>query len=356
MSKSNNAKVLNDLGRSPSQVCTQSILIASGEAETYAVLEGTLSKFYKTRFARTADELLQLAQSPDQQDLILLDNSMPGTNGHEICYELTSDPRTRAIPIVLLLDKRDYLLEAEALEMGAVDYIARPFSPLVVIARVRTHLALQDQTRTLERMVRERTAELHASRLQVIRRLSSAVEFRDTETGLHVVRMSQYSHLLARAAGMQSDQADLLLNAAPMHDIGKIGIPEGILLKRGQLTPEEWSTMQCHTTIGARIIENHSKLLGTARLVALTHHERWDGSGYPHGLREREIPFEGRIVAIADVFDALTSDRPYKEAWTLESALALIEREQGKHFDPTLAKIFLELVPEIQEIRDKYKE
>jgi len=281
---------------------------------------------------------------------------MPGICGAEICRDLKSDPRTCSIPVIILLDKGDYLLEAKALEMGAVDYITRPFSRLVVIARIKTHLALKDQTKTLERMVRQRTAEIHASRLQVIRRLSRAVEFRDTETGLHIVRMSQYSHLLARAAGMETDQADLLLNAAPMHDIGKIGIPERILLKRGALTPKEWSTMQCHTTIGARIIENHSRLLETARLVALTHHERWDGTGYPFGLREAEIPFEGRIVAVADVFDALTSDRPYKEAWSIEKALALIEREQGKHFDPALVEIFLELTQEIRAIRDRYQE
>jgi putative two-component system response regulator len=337
-------------------VCTQTILIASSEPETFAVLEETLSDLYKIQLARTADEVLQQAQSPAHQDLILLDNSLAGTNGHEICYELKSDPRTSTTPVILLLNQRDHKLEARALEIGAVDYLTYPFNSLIVIARVRTHLALQDQTRTLEQMVRERTAELQASRLQIIRRLSRAVEFRDTETGLHIVRMSQYSHLLARAAGMRPEQADLLLNAAPMHDIGKIGIPEGILLKRGQLTQKEWSTMQAHTTIGARIIENHSRLLETARLVALTHHERWDGSGYPLGLQEGEIPFEGRIVAIADVFDALTSDRPYKEAWTLESALSLIESEQGRHFDPTLARIFLELVPEIEEIREKYQE
>jgi putative two-component system response regulator len=155
---------------------------------------------------------------------------------------------------------------------------------------------------------------------------------------------------------METEQADLLLNAAPMHDIGKIGIPENILSKQGLLTAEEWSTMQSHTTIGARIIENHSRLLTTARLIALTHHERWDGSGYPQGLSEGSIPLEGRIVAIADVFDALTSRRPYKDAWPVEKALALIEREQGRHFDPTLTRIFLELIPEIQKIREKYRE
>lgn len=353
---SNSPNVGGSLRRSQSQVCTQTILIASGEPETSAFLEETLAEVYNTQSAHTADEVLQLALSSEHQDLILMDHNMPGTNGHEVCRDLKSNSRTSGIPLILLLDNHDYLLEAKALELGAVDYLTRPINPLVVLARVRTHLALHNQTNALKRMVQERTAELQASRLQIIRRLSRAVEFRDTETGLHVVRMSQYSHLLARAAGMESEQADLLLNAAPMHDIGKIGIPEGILLKRGHLTPKEWSTMQSHTTIGARIIENHSRLLETARLVALTHHEKWDGSGYPSGLHEGEIPFEGRIVAIADVFDALTSDRPYKEAWTMERALALIEREQGKHFDPTLARIFLELVPEILQIRDKYKE
>jgi len=337
-------------------VCTQTILIASGEPETSVFLEETLAEAFETHSVHTADEVLQFALSSEQPDLILLDHNLPRTNGHEVCRDLKSDTRTNGIPLILLLERSDYLLEAKALELGAVDYLTRPINPLVVLARVRTHLALQNQTGILERLVRERTAELQTSRLQVIRRLSRAVEFRDSETGLHIIRMSHYSHLLARAAGMESDQADLLLNAAPMHDIGKIGIPEGILMKRGNLTSREWSTMQSHTTIGARIIENHSALLETARLVALTHHEKWDGSGYPSGLCEGEIPFEGRIVAIADVFDALTSDRPYKEAWAMEEALALIEREQGKHFDPTLARIFLELIPEIRRIRDKYKE
>jgi putative two-component system response regulator len=337
-------------------VCAQTILIASGDPETTVLLEETLSRVYETQSAQSATEVLEMALSPCQKDLILLDNNLPGTNGREVCLELKSEPRASRIPLILLLEKDDYLMEDKALKMGAVDYITRPFGPLVVLARIRTHLALRDQTRTLERMVRERTAELHASRLQVIRRLSRAVEYRDTETGLHIVRMSHYSHLLARAAGMEVEQADLLLNAAPMHDIGKIGIPEAILSKKGELSPEEWSKMQSHTTIGARIIENHSRLLRTARIVALTHHERWDGSGYPQGLREASIPLEGRIVAIADVFDALTSNRPYKKPWPLAKALALIEREQGKHFDPVLAQIFLELIPEIQEIREKYRE
>jgi putative two-component system response regulator len=325
----------------------------SSQRETLTLLEENLSGEYAVQPTRTAEEALQRAISSGRPDLILIDSELPGTHGHEVCREMKSEPRSQGIPLILLLDKCDYLLEAKALEVGAVDYITRPINPVVLLSRVRTHLALKDQTVTFERMVRERTAELRSSRLQVIRRLSRAVEYRDAETGLHILRMSQYSHLLAKAAGMGPEQAELLLNAAPMHDIGKIGIPEDILLKEGRLTAKEWTMMQAHTTIGARIIENHSKLMTTARLVALTHHERWDGSGYPYGLKASEIPFEGRIVAIADVFDALTSDRPYKEAWTLEHALALIEEQQGKHFDPTLARLFLELIPEIQNIRNK---
>ena len=311
---------------------------------------------YRFCSVRTADDVVQLAVSAEKPDLILLDSDLGGVHGHDVCRDLKADPRSEGIPLILLLEKCDYLLEAKALEVGAVDYITRPINPIVLLSRIRTHLALKDQTLTFERMVRERTAELRSSRLQVIRRLSRAVEFRDAETGLHIVRMSQYSHLLAQAAGMGREQSDLLLNAAPMHDIGKIGIPEDILLKEGRLTQREWRMMQAHTTIGARIIENHSKLMTTARLVALTHHERWDGSGYPYGLKESQIPFEGRIVAIADVFDALTSDRPYKEAWTFEQALALIEQQQGKHFDPALARLFMELIPEIQAIRKKSEE
>jgi putative two-component system response regulator len=195
------------------------------------------------------------------------------------------------------------------------------------------------------------------TRLQIIQRLGRAAEFKDNETGLHVIRMSHYSRLLALAAGCSARFADDLLNAAPMHDIGKIGIPDTILQKPGKLDEAEWKIMRSHAEIGARIIgDDRSSLLRMAATIALSHHERWDGTGYPHGLQGEVIPLEARIVAIADVFDALTSKRPYKHAWTVDEAFALIESEAGKHFDPARARCFLGLRPQLEAIRQQWLE
>jgi response regulator RpfG family c-di-GMP phosphodiesterase len=198
----------------------------------------------------------------------------------------------------------------------------------------------------LEQAVRERTAELSDTQLEVIRRLGAAVESRDQETGDHIARMSALSHKLALAIGMDAREADLLGHASAMHDIGKIGIPDRILHKPGRLDEEEWVKMKTHTTIGAHILEgSRAPLIQMAETVALTHHERWDGSGYPHGLAGEEIPLAGRIAAICDVFDALVSERPYKGPWPLADALEEIERLSGSHFDPALVEKFLEIVP-----------
>ena len=241
--------------------------------------------------------------------------------------------------------------------MGAVDYIIKPISPAIVLARVRTHLALYDQTRELERLVDLRTAELETTRLQIIRRLGRAAEFKDNETGNHVIRMSHYARLTAQAAGLGSAQVEVLFHAAPMHDVGKIGIPDNILLKPGKLDEVEWEVMRQHPAMGAKIIGQHSdELLQAASSVALTHHEKWDGSGYPQGLRGEEIPIFGRIVAIADVFDALTSVRPYKKAWTVEAALQMIDEGAGQHFDPGLIQPFKSALPDILKIKAQYAE
>jgi len=216
---------------------------------------------------------------------------------------------------------------------------------------------LRSQNKTLEKRVQERTQELFQTQLEIIKRLGLAAEYRDNETGLHIVRMSQISALLAKAAGLDDVEAEMVLNASPMHDIGKIGIPDHILLKPGKLNSEEWVTMQTHTTIGARILSgHHSSLLEMACEIALTHHEKWDGSGYPKGLKGNDIPLTGRIVALADVFDALTSERPYKHAWTARDAVTLIKEDSGKHFDPRLVEQFLSLLPEIVAIKEKYAE
>jgi len=217
--------------------------------------------------------------------------------------------------------------------------------PAIVRARVRTHLSLVQAD------------ALRASRLQVIQRLGRAAEYKDNETGLHVMRMSHYSAVLARAYGLSPTQADDLLNAAPMHDVGKIGIADSILLKPGKLTTEEFDIMKRHPLIGAEIIGvSDAPLLQLAHSVALYHHEKWDGSGYPYGLVAEAIPLEARIVAMADVFDALTSTRPYKKAWTVEAALEHIHQQSGKHFDPRVVELIQQELPAILEIKERWAE
>jgi putative two-component system response regulator len=193
--------------------------------------------------------------------------------------------------------------------------------------------------------------------LQIIRRLGRASEFKDNETGLHVIRMSHYSRLIGIEAGLKDEEVELLLNAAPMHDVGKIGIPDNILLKPGKLNDEEWNVMRRHPKFGMEIIGEHkTDLLREAGIISMTHHEKWNGKGYPKGLAEEEIPLFGRIVAIADVFDALTSVRPYKKAWTVDDAVNLIKEEGGEHFDPKLIPCFEKALPEILKVKDKYAE
>jgi putative two-component system response regulator len=235
--------------------------------------------------------------------------------------------------------------ELTGFEAGAVDYIMKPVSPPIVKARVRTHLSLVH------------TDELRESRLQIVQRLGLAAEYKDNETGLHVIRMSHYARLLGLAAGMDEEQAEELLHAAPLHDVGKIGIPDRILQKPGKLDPEEWRIMQTHVTIGARIIGEHKRgLLAVAHRIALGHHEKWDGTGYPQALAGEAIPLEARIVAVADVFDALTSARPYKKAWSLDEALQYLRDNRGAHFEPALVDRFLRLIPSVREIMQRWAE
>lgn len=263
----------------------------------------------------------------------------------------------RSIPVIFLTAKSEVVDETQGLELGAVDYITKPISIPILLARVRTQLALYDQTRELERMVALRTAELESTRLQIIRRLGRAAEFRDNETGSHVIRMSHYSRLIAQAAGMGEEFVGILFNAAPMHDVGKIGVGDNVLLNPGKLDEAGWEAIRRHPEIGAKIIGDHQDiLLKTALIVALTHHEKWDGSGYPKKLKGEKIPLEARIVAIADVFDALTSERPYKKSWPVEDAVAEIEKCSGSHFDPGLIKAFWAALPEILCIKEKYTE
>jgi len=333
------------------------ILIVDDTAENIDVLSGVLRGRFKVKAALNGEKALKIAGTEPQPCMILLDIMMPGMDGYEVCRQLKSNPATSKIPVIFVTGKSEEDDEKLGLELGAVDYITKPINPSLVVARVNTHLALYDQNLALENKVQERTQELVDTRLKIIQRLGRAAEFKDNETGLHVIRMSHYSRLIAEALDYGEAWTSLIFNAAPMHDIGKIGIPDHILLKPGKLDATEWTLMQQHPQFGADIIGDHdSELLQTCRVIALTHHEKWDGSGYPNNLKGDEIPIEGRIIAIADVFDALTTERPYKQAWTVEAAVALIDENAGSHFDPDLVKLFHEALPSILDIKETYAE
>ena len=295
-------------------------------------------------------------------DLLLLDLNMPYLDGYQVIEQVQSLEHP---PCVLVLTAHvDRENRLRALESGARDFVPKPFDAAELLARVRnlvemrhSQSSLRRQNQSLEGHVQERTRELHDTRLDIIRRLGRAAEFRDNETGLHIIRMSKISQIVGRAVGMSEAEAELLLNASPMHDIGKIGIPDRILLKPGKLDSDEWRIMQTHARIGADLLDGHdAPLLTMARDIALTHHEKWDGSGYPDGRRDEEIPLVGRIVALADVFDALTSARPYKPAWPADKALAYIREQRGIQFDPQLTDLFMGCLDEIGEVSRQFAE
>ncbi|NHQ89503.1 response regulator [Janthinobacterium lividum] len=321
------------------------ILVVDDEAANLQLLRQILQNDYALLFAKDGARALELARQ-ERPALILLDVMMPGMSGHDTCRQLKAAPLTAAIPVIFVTALNDMRDELSGFEAGAVDYITKPLSPAIVRARVRTHLSLV------------RIDELKETRLQIVQRLGLAAEYKDNETGLHVIRMSHYARLLGVAAGMDEAAADDLLLAAPMHDVGKIGIPDRILQKPGKLDADEWAVMQTHARIGADIIGEHAEggMLALAREIALAHHEKWDGSGYPNGLAGETIPLAGRIVAVADVFDALTSVRPYKRAWSVIDAVGYLQEQKGSHFDARLVELFVEELPAIDAIRLRWAE
>lgn len=304
------------------------------------------------------------AYRDQESDLVLLDLNMPGLDGFEVMSQLRQLDQALLPPILILTAQHAREFRIRALDLGARDYITKPFDQVELIARVRNLLeayhyqvSVHSRKDELERLVFERTRELQETRLQIVRRLGRAAEFRDNETGFHIIRMSKIAVLLGRAAGMDEYQCDLLMNAAPMHDIGKIGIPDQILLKPGKFEPKEWEIMKSHAQIGADILSgDDSDVLKMASSIALTHHEKWDGSGYPAGLAGNDIPLVGRVTAIADVFDALTSSRPYKNAWPVCEAVDYIRNHAGTQFDPELVELFSGQLPEIEAIVAEYAE
>lgn len=320
------------------------LLLVDDEPTNLQVLRHVLQADYRLLFATDGARALQVARE-QRPDLVLLDIMMPNMDGYAVCCALKADAATASIPVIFITALDDSQDETAGFDVGGVDYLTKPVSPPVVRARVRTHLSLV------------RMDELRETRLQIVQRLGRAAEYKDNETGLHVIRMSHFAQLLALAAGCSPAWAEDLLNAAPMHDVGKIGIPDAVLRKPGPLDADEWATMRRHPEIGAEIIgEYPSGVLQLAREIALAHHEKWDGSGYPRGLAGEAIPLSARIVAIADVFDALTTRRPYKEPWPVQEAMNHIAAQAGKHFDPALVALFAPLLPQLLEIRARWAE
>lgn len=297
-------------------------------------------------------------------DLVLVDYMMPELNGLQFIQRFRAMRGKTGIPIIMVTVDTENEVRHRALELSANDFLTKPVDKIELAARVRNMLALRksqlhlaNQAEWLSTEVKKATAEIHSREQEVIHRLSRAAEFRDPETGAHLLRMANYACHIARNLGLSEAEQELILGAAPMHDVGKMGTPDHILLKPGRLTDEEMVIMRRHAEIGAEILKgSNSPLLQTAAVIAITHHEKYDGSGYPHGIKGTEIPLFGRITAVADVFDALTSERPYKPSWEIERAMAFLHENSGNHFDPLCVDAFFKEWDNVLVIRAKYQD
>ena len=340
------------------------ILIVDDQPANVTLIEKMLDiDGYINVISTTDPTQVEAIYMEQNSDLVLLDLNMPVMDGYQVLARIREvDPDYP--PIIVLTAQSDRESRIKALDLGARDFLAKPFDRVELMTRIRNMLevkimtkAMKNQNIILDGMVKERTQELNDTRLEVIRRLGRAAEYRDDMTGFHIIRMSRYSQSLAVAAGMSEAEAEVVLNASPMHDIGKIGIPDRVLLKPGKLDAEEWKIMQTHVDIGVEILSgSDSVLMNMAAEIAQNHHEKWDGSGYPRALTGEEIPLTGRVVAVADVFDALTTERPYKDAWPIEKAVEFLKEQSGKHFDPKLVELFIGILPDILQIRQQYAE
>jgi putative two-component system response regulator len=354
----------------------QTILIVDDEPGNVKILLELLRSGYKIRVANSGEKALQIMFSGDRPDLILLDVIMPGIDGYEVCRQIKSRTETQDIPVIFLTAKSQVADEQKGFNLGAEDYITKPISPPIVLARVQTHLQLKkvrdflkDKNEFLEQVVVQRTKEITNIQDVTMVAMGSLAETRDNETGKHIRRTQYYMKLLAEALQdhprfrhhLTKDNIALIFKSAPLHDIGKVGIPDQILLKPGKLTVEEFEIMKTHTTLGRNAILDAEKLLETpasflffAREIAYTHHEKWNGKGYPEGISGDNIPISGRIMAIADVYDALVSKRIYKPPMPHDEAVDIIKEESGKHFDPDIVAAFLNMADQFNEIALKY--
>ncbi len=340
------------------------ILVVDDTPANIEVLVGTLGAEYKVKIATHGAKALQLAAGEKPPDLILLDIMMPGMDGYETCERLKADPRTRDIPVIFVTALSESQDEARGLALGGVDYITKPFNPDLVKARVNNHVELKRYRDSLEARVQERTRELMLTRDATIEAMGTLAEYRDPETGGHIRRTQNYVRLLAEHLRehprfkdyLDEETIELLFKSAPLHDIGKVGVADEILLKPGRLSPEEFEKMKHHTIFGRDAIRAAEAPLGgnsfltIAREIAEFHQEKWDGSGYPHGLTGDAIPISGRLMAVADVYDALISKRVYKPPFPHSKAVELIRAGRGTHFDPDIADAFLALEGKFREV------
>ena len=342
------------------------ILVVDDEPNNLQVIRQILKNEYELLFAKDGLKAIELANQY-RPDLALLDIMMPDMDGYEVCRLLKANPGTAQIPVIFVTALNDVSDEEEGFNVGAVDYLSKPVSPAIVKARVRTHLSLYDQNRVLEKAVRARTRQLSMVQDATIFSLSTLAEYRDNETGGHILRTQGYVRALAQRLydeSAYSDQIseeiiDLLFKSAPLHDIGKVGVPDALLLKPGKLTPDEFEEMKKHTTYGYEALkkaeehmggEEAASFLRYAKEIAHTHQEKWDGSGYPQALSGQNIPLSGRIMALADVYDALISKRVYKPPFPHSKAMTIIKEGEGTHFDPVILNAFLEIEQEFIDI------
>ena len=339
------------------------ILVVDDEVVSLKVLSGLLDKEGYTDITSISDpiEAVKLYQQ-NQYDLVLLDIIMPHIDGFEVMQQFADTYKQRHPPVLVLTGLTDHETRNRALKEGARDFLIKPYDSTEILSRVHNLLEMNLSQKlmmsynlNLEKVVKMRTQDLIDTQLEIVQRLGYAAEYRDTETAEHTIRVGEYARILGEELGLSGDKLQNLHHAAPMHDIGKIGISDAVLLKPGIYTPEERKLMEKHTTIGAEILKgSNSDLMNTAQEIAYTHHERWDGTGYPNGLKGTKIPLCGRIVIVADVFDALTMTRPYKDAWTIQDAVNFIEENSGKMFDPQIVLIFLKKRTEMIEIKTRY--
>jgi putative two-component system response regulator len=341
------------------------VLIVDDNQTNVVLLKHLVNRMPECKPVTFTDAPLALAWTAENQaDVVLVDYMMPDIDGLEFIRRFRTRAENRDVPIVMITTADAKDIRYKALDEGATEFLGKPVDPPEFNARLRNLLAMrrsQNETRDraawLAAEVEKATRDVVAREEELILRLSKAAEFRDPETGGHILRMAHYSRLIAEQLGLSHELAERIYRAAPMHDIGKIGVPDGILLKPGRLDEEEFRVMQEHPRIGWEILNNStSVLIATGAEIALTHHEKWDGSGYPDHLAGEDIPLTGRIVAVADVFDALTSARPYKPAWTVERARGLLESETGKHFDPACVAAFLAVWDRVLEIREQFQD